>query len=202
MLTERMVTMKLISTIIFAAVSLIYTGVLYSADLNEKLLCRLYLEEKMSYDLMSEFYNNWQLEVFNSVKERDAKHVWCMDKVIMKYGFNNSSSVSVDLFNDKKVQAFYDEMSVKGSISDLSALEAAAYVKERSISELREKIQTQSDPYIVKIIFLMEKASQNQFRALVNSIKLSGAEYTPSYLTDDEYNNIISPVTARTAAGN
>jgi len=202
MLAERSVNMKTFKIIFFALFSLIFTCKITADDLNKSLLFKLYQEEKMSYELMGEFYNNWQLEVFNSVKERDEKHVWCMDKVIMKYGYENNNSAAGNLFNDKKIQAFYDEMSVKGSISDLSALEAAAYIKERSIYELRERIVTQSDPYIVKVIFLMEQASQKQFRALVESIKLSGSDYTPVYLTEDEYNNIVAPVNSRNAAGN
>lgn len=194
--------MKTFKKFIFVVFTLVLTVNIFSSDSNEKLLLRIYQEEKMSYDLMDEFYNNWQLEVFKSVMQRDAKHVWCMDKVIIKYGYTNISSSEEGLFTDKKIQAFYDEMSVKGSISDLSALEAAAYIKERSISELREKIQMQNDPYIIKVIFLMEQSAQKQFRAFVESIRLSGSEYSPVYLTDDEFENILAPTNSRNAAGN
>lgn len=193
--------MRVQKNIFLALFFLAASNVFVQADINEKLLLRLYQEEKMSYDLLGEYYERWQLEVFNSVRQRDQKHVWCMDMVINRYGFKNNEAQEPGIFTDKKLQKFYDKMSVKGCISDLSALEAAAYIKERSISELRERIQTQSDPYIIKIIYLMEKAAQKQFRALVESLKISGYDYSPALLTDDEYNNIILPVSKRNAAG-
>ncbi len=202
MLAERSVNMKTFKIIFFAVFSLFFTFRIFADDFNKSLLFKMYQEEKMSYDLLGEFYERWQLDIFNNLRSRDQKHVWCVDKVIIKYGYINDVKSEDGLYKDSRIQKLYNELSVKGCISDLSALEAAAIIKERSISELRERIQTQSDPYIVKVIFLMEQASQKQFRALVESIKLSGSDYTPVYLTDDEYNNIVAPVNSRNAAGN
>lgn len=202
MLAERCVKMKSVINITIFLFILSVSNVFLASDFNEKLLLKLYQEEKMSHDLLGEYYDRWQLEVFNSVKERDKKHVWCMDMVINRYGYTNNQPQETGKFTDKKLQKIYNELTVKGSISDLSALEAAAYIKERSISKLRERIQMQSDPYIIMIIYLIEKAAQKQFRAFVESLKISGSDYTPVLLTEDEYNNIILPLSKQTAAGN
>lgn len=166
----------------------------YSADIknNRELFLKLYQEEKLAYDLYGEFYERWSLNVFNSVQQREAKHVWCVERIMDNYGFDHVSNSKAGSYPDREIQKIYDDLSVKGCISDLAALEAAAYIKEKHISQLRERIRYQEDEYIVKVIFLMESAAQSHLRAFVKSIRLSGSDYSPVFLTDDEFCGIMS----------
>jgi hypothetical protein len=165
----------------------------YSSDIknSNELFLKLYNEERMAYDLYGEFYERWALSVFKKVQEREAKHVWCVERIMDNYGFTYNTNVISGSYPDKEIQKIYDELTVKGCISDLAALEAAAYIKEKHISQLRERIRYQEDEYIVKVIFLMESAAQSHLRAFVKSIRLSGSDYSPVFLTDDEFRNIM-----------
>ena len=172
----------------------------YSSDINDNkdikdnrdLFLKLYQEEKMAYDLYGEFYERWSLSVFNTVQQREAKHVWCVERIMDNYGYKYRTNKNTGLYQDKEIQKIYDEFTVKGCISDLAALEAAAYIKEKHIASLRERIRYQEDGYVVKVIFLMENAAQSHLKAFVNSIRLSGSDYSPQFLTDDEFNNIMN----------
>jgi hypothetical protein len=165
----------------------------YSSDIknSNELFLKLYNEERMAYDLYGEFYERWSLSVFNKVQEREAKHVWCVERIMDNYGFTYKAGTISGSYPDKEIQKIYDELTVKGCISDLAALEAAAYIKEKHISQLRERIRYQEDEYIVKVIFLIESAAQSHLRAFVKSIRLSGSDYNPVFLTDDEFKHIM-----------
>lgn len=166
---------------------------LYAEILDDKaLLLKLYSEEKMAYDLFGEFYDRWQLNVFNDVQQREARHVWCVEVIMNKYSAAISAGKKKILYHDKDTESLYNELSVKGCISDLSALEAAAFLKEKFISDLRTRALNINDGYLLKVIFLLEKAAKSHFKAFVKSIRLSGSEYIPVYLTGDEFSNIMA----------
>lgn len=190
--------MKKISEII--CLLLLSSIISYSSGTNDKneykdnrdLFLKLYQEEKMVYDLLGEFHERWSLSVFYSVQQREARHVWCVERIMDNYGYNYKTNSNTGSYQDKEIQKIYDELTVKGCISDLAALEAAAFIKEKYIYQLRQRIRYQEDGYVVKVIFLMESAAQSHLRAFVNSIKLSGSEYTPQFFTDEEFSDIIN----------
>jgi hypothetical protein len=194
--------MKQILMILWILLSSSIAG--YSSDIknNRELFLKLYQEEKMAYDLYGEFYERWSLSVFNKVQQRDAKHVWCVERIMDNYGFDYNTNANSGSYPDREIQKIYDDLTVKGCISDLAALEAAAFIKEKYISVLRERIRYQEDEYVVKVIFLMESAAQTHLRAFVNSIRLSGSDYSPVLLTDDEFSNIMNTDNNNTIAGN
>lgn len=178
---------------------LINSIISYSSEINDKnkykdnrdLFLKLYQEEKMVYDLLGEFHERWSLSVFYSVQQREAKHVWCVERIMDNYGYKYKTNSNKGSYQDKEIQKIYDELTVKGCISDLAALEAAAYLKEKFIFHLRERIRYQEDGYVVKVIFLMESAAQSHLKAFVKSIRLSGSDYSPQFLTEDEFCNIM-----------
>ena len=188
--------------IILIAWMLLFSSIAaYSLDIknNRELFLKLYQEEKLAYDLYGEFYERWSLGVFNKVQQREAKHVWCVERIMDNYGFDYNTNTIAGSYPDRDIQKIYDDLTVKGCISDLAALEAAAYIKEKHISQLRERIRYQEDEYVVKVIFLMESAAQSHLRAFVKSIRLSGSDYSPVFLTDDEFSRIME--TDKTIAG-
>ncbi|HMQ78186.1 MAG TPA: DUF2202 domain-containing protein [Ignavibacteria bacterium] len=188
--------------IILIAWMLLFSSIAaYSSDIknNRELFLKLYQEEKLAYDLYGEFYERWSLGVFNKVQQREAKHVWCVERIMDNYGFDYNTNTIAGSYPDRDIQKIYDDLTVKGCISDLAALEAAAYIKEKHISQLRERIRYQEDEYVVKVIFLMESAAQSHLRAFVKSIRLSGSDYSPVFLTDDEFSRIME--TDKTIAG-
>jgi len=166
----------------------------YSAEIKDKheLFLKLYQEDKLAYDLYGEFFERWSLGVFSTVQQREAKHVWCVERIMDNYGYTYKTNPLPGTYPDKDIQKIYDELTVKGCISDLAALEAAAYIEEKHISLLRERISYQDDAYVVKVIFLMENAAESHLRAFVKSIRLSGSDYSPLFLTDEELSSIMT----------
>lgn len=191
---------------IFAIVLFVF-GVLFSVQSNagtdEKLLQKMYEEEKMSYDLYTEFFNRWGLNVFDQVRESEAIHMLRIEELMETKDMPQGTGISggdKGFYENKDVQALYDEYTVLGNISDITALETAALMEENDIANLRAHIKMQTDDRALKVFAQMERASRNHLRAFVKSLKISGIEYQPAVLSQSEYDNIINNVKERGTA--
>ena len=169
------------------------TSVGYSA-VDENMLKLMREEEKMSYDLYTEFYQKWGLEIFYSISESEYVHKQRIKELLDFYKIDDPVSQTKEetgkYLNDE-VQKKYDEYTVKGSISDLCALMTGALMEETDIYELRERIKIISEEKIIKILLQLEKATQNHLKAFVKNLKCSGIEYKPQVLTQNEFDEII-----------
>lgn len=188
--------MKLQKIILAAFFSVIAISISFAkSEVDEKLLCKMYEEEKMSYDLYTEYYNRWGLEVFNNVRESELIHTQRISELIEKHCVSQEKFVYNNLpgvYNNKEVQKLYDEYTVKGCISDISALMTAALMEETDIYELRSRMSLFTDDYVIRVLTQLEKASQNHLIAFVKDLKKSGVEYTPKVLSKKDYDSIIN----------
>jgi len=185
---------------LFAIVLFVF-GVLFSVQSNagtdEKLLQKMYEEEKMSYDLYTEFFNRWGLSVFDQVRESEAIHMLRIKELMNVKDMPQGTGVSGEdrgVYENKEIQSLYDEYTVLGNISDITALETAALMEENDIKSLRERIRTQSDDRVLKTFTQMERASCNHLKAFVKSLKISGVEYQPAVLSQTDFDNILNNV--------
>lgn len=173
------------------------------AGSNEQLLKTMYEEEKLSYDLYTEFFNRWGLNVFDQVRESEAIHMQRIKELMDTKDIPQGTGIAggdKGVYESKEVQSLYDQYTVLGYISDITALETAALMEESDIANLRSRIKSQSDERTVKIFSQMERASRNHLRAFVKSLKLSGIDYRPAVLTQAEYDLIINNVTEKGTA--
>ena len=166
-----------------------------NSGVDEKMLTKMREEEKLSYDLYTEFYTRWNLEVFNNVRESEFVHMQRVKEILDKFNIEDPvvNNGEKGKYSDKDVQKQYDEYTVKGCISDISALNTAALMEENDVIDLRERIQNQSDEYIIRVFTQMEKATENHLKAFVKSLKYAGVEYKPQALSQKDYELIINP---------
>ena len=100
---------------ILFAVQLVFA----SNGVDEKMLIKMNEEEKMSYDLYSEFYQRWQLDVFDNVRESEFIHIQRIQELMDKYNITYSGSntnIEKGKYSDKELQKLYDDYTVKGCI--------------------------------------------------------------------------------------
>ncbi len=181
---------------------LLFAGQLMAGG-NGQLLKTMYEEEKLSYDLYTEFFNRWGLNVFDQVRESEAIHMQRIKELMDTKDMPQGTGISggdKGVYENKEVQALYDQYTVLGNISDITALETAALMEENDIYNLRERIKSQTDDRTVKIFSQMERASLNHLRAFVKSLKISGVDYQPAVLSQSDYDNIIINVKERGTA--
>ena len=95
-------------------------------------------------------------------------------------------------FTNSAFQLLYEELVAKGSVSIEEAWKVGALIEEMDITDLIESLNKVTDESIIMVFENLEKGSRNHLRAFTRQLNTLGLTYTPVYLSQDEYNQIIS----------
>lgn len=166
---------------------------LTDAEINS--IMSLREEEKVAYDVYTFMFEKYESKVFKNIAENEKDHMDKIKELIIQFNLNDPLSGISDqkgVFNNKKMQALYDEMIMAGNYGLLDALRAAARFEETDIIDLRNDLSAASDQTVVNTYINLESSSQDHLRALVKVIKDEGISYKPSYLSKEDFDKIMS----------
>lgn len=191
-------TMKTYLFTIIIFLSLIFNPLkvfsqLTDAEINS--IMSLREEEKVAYDVYTFMFEKYESKVFKNIAENEKDHMDKIKELIIQFNLNDPLSGISDqkgVFNNKKMQALYDEMIMAGNYGLLDALRAAARFEETDIIDLRNDLSAASDQTVVNTYINLESSSQDHLRALVKVIKEEGISYKPSYLSKEDFDKIMS----------
>lgn len=150
-------------------------------------------EEKLARDVYSRLYEIWGTNVFNNIGSSEQTHMDAMKSLIERYDLTDPAQDSqIGEFTNKDLQQLFDDLIEEGSKSELDALKVGAAIEEIDISDIEEYIaQTDKNDLIVVYENLL-KGSRNHLRSFVSVMKKQGFTYQARYLTDKQYNEIIT----------
>jgi hypothetical protein len=149
-------------------------------------------EEKLAHDAYLKLYEQWNLPIFDNIARSEQTHTDAVKTLIDKYGLVDPATTTIGTFSNPELQALYDSLVNTGSASLQSALEVGAAIEEIDILDLQEHI-AETDNEDIKLVYEnLMKGSRNHLRAFVSTLERQGYDYTPQYLSQDEYTAIIS----------
>ncbi len=150
-------------------------------------------EEKLAHDIYYKLYQVWELQVFRNIARSELRHMNAVRVLIQKYGLidpvvdNNQG-----IFTNPELQALYNELTAKGSLSLQDALEAGAIVEDLDIYDLQNSLKT-ADNQDVKILYQnLQKGSRNHLRAFVGQLLRFQFQYQARYLSQKEVDDILA----------
>ncbi|VVB72773.1 Uncharacterised protein [uncultured archaeon] len=156
-------------------------GLLYMAE-----------EEKLAGDVYQTLRDKWNLQVFNNIGKAERTHEAAVILLINRYNLDDPTTKEVGKFNNVTLQKTYNELVLKGETSLKDALDVGAVIEEIDIIDLQKRI-IQTDKEDIRLVYEnLMKGSGNHLRAFVLNLNRQGYEYTPLYLSKDEYNGIIN----------
>lgn len=190
--------MKTILITIIVLLSLIFNPVKLFAQLSDTEIngiLSLRQEEKVAYDVYTYMFGKYESKVFKNIADNEKSHMDKMKELIDQFNLSDPLEGKVDqkgVFSDKKMQALYDEMVMAGNYGLLDALRAAARFEETDIIDLRKNLASASNEAVINVYLNLESGSQDHLRLLVKYIKEEGISYKPSYLSKEDYDQIMS----------
>jgi hypothetical protein len=95
------------------------------------------------------------------------------------------------VFSDASIQAIYDQLLADGLVSEIAALDAAAYVEEIDLLDLTTLLASTSNADIVALGETLSCGSRNHLRGFTSQLASRGVEYTPEVLDPDVYAEIV-----------
>jgi hypothetical protein len=166
-----------------------------SAEINpaEEQLLKLRYNGKIAYDLYSEFYENWKLEVFYNIGESKVVQKMRMKEILTKFGITDPLENNYDrgMFDVDEIQSDYNSYLANGSTSKTNALLSCALLEERIYKDLGESINMISESNAKKELKQMRVTTGSHLKALVRALNRCGEIYTPSLLTENEFDRIM-----------
>lgn len=149
-------------------------------------------EEKLARDVYITFSGLYPLRVFENIANSEQAH---MDKVLCLlnyYNIEDPASTEVGVFNNTDLQELYNNLIAQGSASQIDALTVGATIEDLDINDLNLDISQTENEAIVTIFEHLKCGSTNHMRSFSTLLSNFDVVYTPQFISQDEYTEIIN----------
>ncbi|MDQ1261045.1 MAG: hypothetical protein QG575_226, partial [Euryarchaeota archaeon] len=147
-------------------------------------------EEKLAEDVYQVLNEKWNLRVFDNIGKAERTHEAAVKTLLTRYSLPDPTK-GAGVFSDETLQALYDDLVSRGSASTKDALQVGAAIEEIDILDLEERMDQTDKADVLLVYANLKKGSENHLRAFVNNLQRQGFEYSPEYLSSEEYDSII-----------
>ena len=157
-------------------------------------------EEKLARDVYLTLYDTWNQQVFQNISRSEQAHTDAVLALLEQYGISDPVGDNpVGVFVDEALQALHDKLVNQGSASLIDALLVGAAIEEIDIIDIEKRKEDVigNDDIIEVYDNILLKGSRNHLRAFVKNLETQGITYQPQYLSQAEYDAIISGETER-----
>lgn len=150
-------------------------------------------EEKLARDVYSVLYDKWGLQIFSNIAQSEQTHTEAVRTILSKYNIIDPvTNDAVGVFANSDLQTLYNDLTTKGSLSIEDALTVGAIIEDLDIADLQKQI-TQTDNEDIKLVYEnLLRGSRNHLRSFVSQLTSRGATYAPQYITQSEFDAIIT----------
>ncbi len=149
-------------------------------------------EEKLARDVYLTLNEKWNLRVFENIARSEETHTNAVKKVLEAYNIQYEIPEEKGVFLNPELQALYDSLVEEGLKSEVDALKVGAKIEDLDIYDLEERLKTTNNEDIKMLYENLKEGSYNHLRAFTRQLELQGETYTPEYITQEEYEMIIS----------
>ena len=108
---------------------------------------------------------------------------------------------SVGVFTSPKLDELYDNLVEQGFSSSLDAFIVGAIVEDLDLYDLSELLAETDNADIIVTYNNLSKGSRNHLRAFFEQIVNNDGLYSPQFITQEEFDDIISSEQERGQAG-
>lgn len=157
-----------------------------------EILLHMKEEEKLARDVYIALYDKWSIPVFNNISKAENTHMNAVIFLLNKYGEKFTAVEKAGKFTSPDFQKMYDQLVVKGSKSRVEAFKVGALIEDLDIKDLMDYLDEVTNENIIMVFENLAKGSRNHLRAFNRHLVRLGVTYTPEYISQDEFDKIIS----------
>jgi len=166
------------------------------SDLSDEEISGLVLmreEEKLARDVYLKLYEIWGSRIFYNVAESEQTHTNAVKVLLDRYNIEDPvKDDSIGVFTSQELLKLYEDLVSDGSSSLLNALIVGATIEDLDIKDLNDLLEKTDNEDITIIYNTLVRGSRNHLRAYVKQINYNGGSYSPKYISQEEFNTIIS----------
>ena len=155
-------------------------------------------EEKLARDVYRTLGEIWDTPIFSNIAASEQRHMDAILGLIATYGLDNSMyDETVGRFENRELQAMYDDLVDMGSESVEAALEVGAIIEEVDIADLEEYLSQTTSEDITRVYENLLRGSRNHLGAFVSQLEAAGVDRAPYLLEAGDYESILASDTER-----
>ncbi len=162
------------------------------SDAEKEGLLKMREEEKLAHDVYTTLGDYWSQRVFMNISNSEQTHTDAVKFLLAQYGIDDPAQNSIGKFSDSELQALYTELVTLGKTSLVNGLIVGATVEDLDIFDLNNLLKSTSNPDIIRVYENLKRGSENHLRSFNKLITNNGGKYVPKYISDNEFQLIIS----------
>lgn len=150
-------------------------------------------EEKLAHDVYVTFADKWGLTQFSRIANSEQMHTDSIKTLLDRYGIADPASSEVGVFTNPDLQALYNDLVAKGTVSAAEALKVGGLIEEVDIQDLDARIATNDQADIATVYANLRSASEMHLRAFATGYQsATGTAYSAQVLSADAVATILS----------
>lgn len=168
------------------------SGILSQIEIDGILLMRE--EEKLARDVYEVLGEEWGVKVFSNITRSEQTHINAVLGLLELYSIEDplGGNDEVGSFTSEEMQTLYDDFIAKGSKTREDALLVGATIEDLDIYDLEVLMGQTENEDLLRVYQNLQKGSRNHMRAFNKQILKAGLEYTPEYISEEQFNSIIA----------
>lgn len=171
-----------------------FSGTLSEADIDG--LYEMREEEKLARDVYSFFYTKHDHIIFNNISKSENAHTSAVLYLMKGYGLEDNALLGVGEFSNPLFTDLYKQLTEQGETSLLAALKVGAFIEEYDIADLWKLLDETENEDIKRVYGNLLRGSEFHLRAFTNVLKVQGAVYEPTIISEEQYQEILTRDTA------
>ncbi|NVJ84734.1 MAG: DUF2202 domain-containing protein [Algoriphagus sp.] len=171
--------------------------VLNDAELASLLFTRE--EEKLAHDVYLYAFQVHGLQVFQNIANSESQHVTSVLNLMNSYSVADplSGSTVLGQFTDPNLLQLYEELIARVDQSLEEAILVGLLIEDMDILDLEMAMAETKQSAIINVYSQLQCGSENHMRSFYNQASLLELDYTPTYISQTEFDTIIN--SARTS---
>jgi len=149
-------------------------------------------EEKLARDAYIYMYKEWGQQIFKNISGSEQKHMDLLLTRVEQYKLKDNVSQDTGVFNNTDLQNLYNQLIAQGKDSLVAGLIVGATIEEVDIVDLEKYIAATSNDDLKCTYDVLLIGSRNHLRAFVKNMNNNNYNYSPQFLSQDEYDAIIN----------
>jgi hypothetical protein len=161
-------------------------------------------EEKLAKDVYLGLYDLWGLSIFQNIAGSEQTHTDAVKRLLDTFGIEDPADTSpTGVFANQDLQTLYDDLMALGAQSMGDALLVGGAIEEIDILDLQEYLDNTQDESIRRVYQNLLRGSENHLRAFTSNYeRQTGETYLPQYMSQADYDAIVTSSSSRGGRGN
>ncbi len=148
-------------------------------------------EEKLARDVYAYLGSLYEHIIFENIGASEQRHIDFVLEIMDQYQVEDIGSEEPGVFNNPVIQDLYNRLSSAGEESLLDALIVGATIEDIDINDLDMAINTSNNQDLLDVYEILQCGSRNHIRAFTSQIKQEEGSYTPQYISQQLYDEIL-----------